>query len=54
MSATTSSARTVEKPGSAFVQRLQSAPSLEAGLAAVRELAADLAAGARAAAPARS
>jgi tryptophan synthase alpha chain len=40
--------------GSAFVQRLLTAPNLDAGVAAVRELAADLAAGARAAAPARS
>ena len=39
--------------GSAFVQRLLAAPDAAAGLAAVRELAAELAAGVRAAAPAR-
>ncbi|HEY0716272.1 MAG TPA: tryptophan synthase subunit alpha [Streptosporangiaceae bacterium] len=38
--------------GSAFVQRLLSAPSLDDGVAAIRDLAADLAAGVRAA-PAR-
>ena len=38
--------------GSAFVQRLLSAPSLDAGVTAVRALAADLAAGVRAAPPA--
>jgi len=39
--------------GSAFVQRLLAAPDEAAGLAAVRELATELAAGVRAAAPAR-
>ena len=39
--------------GSAFVQRLLAAPDAAAGLAAVRELAAELAAGVRSAAPAR-
>jgi tryptophan synthase alpha chain len=39
--------------GSAFVQRLLAAPDPAAGLAAVRELAAELAAGVRSAAPAR-
>ena len=39
--------------GSAFVQRLLAAPDTAAGLAAVRELTAELAAGVRAAAPAR-
>ena len=39
--------------GSAFVQRLLAAPDAAAGLAAVRELAAELAAGVRAATPAR-
>jgi tryptophan synthase alpha chain len=38
--------------GSAFVQRLLAAPDTAAGLAAVRELAVELAAGVRAAAPA--
>ena len=37
--------------GSAFVQRLLSAPDPEAGVTAVRDLAADLAAGVRAASP---
>ena len=39
--------------GSAFVQRLLAAPDAAAGLAAVRELAAELAAGVRAATPTR-
>ena len=40
--------------GSAFVQRLLNAPSLDAGVTAVRDLAADLAAGVRAASPGRT
>jgi tryptophan synthase alpha chain len=40
--------------GSAFVQRLLTAPNLDAGVTAVRDLAADLAAGVRAAPPGRT